>query len=139
MSAISESRSSWTSAQKRHSRRVLIAGLVYVAVLLPVVYVVRHDIVSDGWRILLAILPAIPVAFMFGSYSRYLSEEKDEYVRTLVINQILTATTISMVCAVFWGFLSDLGGAPPIATYWIAVLWIFVQGVSACVARMRGA
>ena len=137
--SLKRSPSCWTPAQRAHNRRVIIASLAYVAALLPAVYVVRHGLVTDGWRIPLALLPAMPVAFMFGSYARYLSEEKDEYVRTLVVNQILVATTVSMVCAVFWGFLTDLGGAPPIATYWIAVLWIAVQGVSACIARIRGA
>ena len=131
--------SSWTPAQRRHDRRVLLAALAYVALLLPAVYLVRHDLVTGGWRIPLALLPAGPIVLMFASYSRYLREEKDEYVRAQVVNQILAATTVSMVCAVVWGFLSDLGGAPPIATYWIAVVWIFVQGVSACFARRRGA
>lgn len=131
--------SRWTPAQKRHNRRVLVAALAYVALLLPAVYLVRHGIVTGGWRIPLALLPAGPIILMFASYSRYLREEQDEYVRAMVVNQILAATTVSMVCAIVWGFLSDLGGAPPIATYWIAVVWIAVQGAAACFARMRGA
>jgi hypothetical protein len=128
-----------TPAQQRHNRRVLIAAIGYVILLLPVVYAIRHGMVAGAWRIPLALLPAIPLAFMFGSYARYLSEERDEYVRMLVVNQVLAATTVSMVCAVFWGFLEELGGGPHIPTYWIAVVWIAVQGASASIARRRGA
>lgn len=126
-----------TPAQRRHSRRVILFSLLYAFVLLPIVYVIRHGMVAGSWRMILALLPAIPLIAMFGSYGRYLSEETDEYVRMMVVRQILTATTIAMVCAVVWGFLSDLGGAPPIATYWIAVVWIAAQGVSGLVDKVR--
>jgi hypothetical protein len=127
-----------TPAQRRHSRRVLYAALLYAAILIPVVYVIRHGVVTGSWRMVLAVLPAIPLIGMFGSYARYLSEETDEYIRMMVVRQILTATTVAMVCAVVWGFLVDLGGAPPIATYWIAFVWVATQGVSAIVERVRG-
>ena len=136
---LSQRSSAWTPAQRRHNRRVLLSALAYAALLLPAVYLIRHDVVTGFWKFPLALLPALPLVVMFGSYSRYLSEETDEYVRSLVVNQILVATTVSLVCAVVWGFLTDLGGAPPIATYWIAVVWMAVQGVSACISRVRGA
>lgn len=126
-----------TPAQRRHSRRVILFSLLYAVVLVPIVYVIKHGIVAGSWRMVLALLPAIPLVAMFGSYGRYLSEETDEYVRMVVVRQILTATTVAMVCAVVWGFLSDLGGAPPIATYWIAVVWIAAQGVSGLVDKVR--
>lgn len=126
-----------TPAQRRHSRRVILFSLLYAVLLVPIVYVIRHGMVAGSWRMALAVLPAIPLIAMFGSYGRYLSEETDEYVRMVVVRQILTATTIAMVCAVVWGFLSDLGGAPPIATYWIAFVWIAAQGVSALLDKVR--
>ena len=128
-----------TPAQRRHGRRVLIAGLAYVVFLFPAVFAISRGLVTGGWRIPLALLPALPVAFMFGSYARYLSEEQDEYVRMLVVNEILVATTVSMVCAVVWGFLEDLGDGPNIPTYWVAIVWMGTQAVTAWVARRRGA
>ena len=127
-----------TPAARRHGRRVLLGSLVYAAVLFPTVYIIKHGFVTGPWRMLLAIGPALPLVAMFGSYARYLSEETDEYIRMTVVRQILSATTVTMVCAVVWGFLSDLGGAPPIATYWIAFVWVFAQGVSAIIEKVRG-
>ena len=128
-----------TPAQHRHGRRVLWYAIAYAITLIPVVYVIRHGMVAAGpWRMVLALLPAIPVIGMFGSYARYLSEETDEYIRMTVVRQILSATTVAMTCAVVWGFLADLGGAPPIATYWIAFVWVAAQGVSAVLQKVRG-
>jgi len=126
-----------TPAQRRHSRRVLLAGIAYAIILIPTVYLIRHGMVAGPWRMILAVLPALPLIGMFGSYAKYLSEETDEYIRTTVINQILAATTVAMVCAVVWGFLADLGGAPQIATYWIAIVWVAAQGASALFAKAR--
>jgi hypothetical protein len=127
-----------TPAQRRHGRRVLIASLAYAAALIPTVYVIKHGLVAGGWRMALALIPAVPMVAMFTSYARYLSEETDEYIRMMVVRQILMATTVAMVVAVVWGLLVDLGGAPPIATYWIAIVWVVAQGFSAMFDRARG-
>ena len=128
-----------TPAQARHNKRVLIASIIYAATLIPVVYAIRHGLVAQPWATLIALLPALPVAGFFASYARYLADEDDEYIRMLVVKQILTATTVAMTCAVVWGFLTDLGDAPPIATYWVAVVWIAVQGLVGCVRWFREA
>lgn len=127
-----------TPAQRRLSRRVIVAALLYAAVLIPVAYVIRHGVIGGEWRMMLALLPAVPLIGIFASYGRYLSEETDEYIRMLVVRQILSATMVAMVCAVVWGLLADLGGAPHIATGWIAVVWLTAQGVSALFAKIRG-
>jgi len=126
-----------TPAQARHNRRVLIASIIYAVTLIPVVYAMRHGLVAQPWTTIIALLPAIPVVGFFASYARYLSEEDDEYIRMLVVKQILAATTVAMTCAVVWGFLTDLGGAPPIATYWVAVVWVAAQGAHAFVSWLR--
>ena len=127
-----------TAAARRHNRRVLWAAVVYALTLVPIVYAVRHGLVAGPGRMALAVVPALPLVAMFASYARYLSEETDEYIRMMVVQQILAATTVAMVCAVVWGFLTDLGGAPPIATYWIAFIWVVAQGVSAMIHKVRG-
>ena len=127
-----------TAATRRHNWRVLWASVVYALTLIPIVYVVRHGLVAGPSRMALAIVPALPLVAMFASYARYLSEETDEYIRMVVVRQILAATTVAMVCAVVWGFLTDLGGAPPIATYWIAFIWVVAQGVTAMIHKVRG-
>ena len=130
--------SGYTPAQRRHSRRVLLAGVAYAAVLIPSVYLVAQMHVGQPWQTALAVLSALPLVAMFASYGRYLSEETDEYQRMLVVRRMLTATTVAMCVAVIWGFLSELGGMTPIPSYWIAVVWVAMQGAQACVETLRG-
>jgi len=113
------------------------AGIAYAALLIPAVYLISRGMVAQPWQTLLGILPAIPVVGMFASFGRYLSEETDEYQRMLVVRRILTATTVAMCCAVIWGFLSELGGMKPVANYWVAVVWLSVQGAGAVYERFR--
>ena len=127
-----------TPAQRRHSRRVLFAAIAYAAVLIPSVYLVAQLHVGQPWQTVLAVASALPVVAMFASYGRYLSEETDEYQRMLVVRRMLTATTVAMCVAVVWGFLSELGGMAPIPSYWIAVVWIAMQGAQACFETLRG-
>jgi hypothetical protein len=130
-----------TPAQGRHALRVGWAAAAYGALLILVlaIHMLGNTPVGAPWRAVLALLPAVPLVGMFASYARYLNEETDEYLRTLVMRNFVTATMIAMTCAVVWGFLNELGGAPPIATYWIAVVWIVVQFAGALIARVRGA
>ena len=69
----------FTPAQRRHTRRVIYAGIAYAVLLIPAVYLVGMGLVGQPWLTLLAIAPAIPLVGMFASYGRYLSEETDEY------------------------------------------------------------
>ena len=127
----------WTPAQRAHTRRVGWALVGYAAILIPSVYLISRGMVGQPWQTLLAILTAVPVVGMFASFGRYLSEETDEYQRMLVVKRILTATTVTMCCAVIWGFLTELGGMKPIASYWLAVIWMAVQGAGALFDRSR--
>jgi hypothetical protein len=130
-----------TPAQRRHAFRVAWASAAYAALLIVILafHVLRPGHVASPWRLLLALLPAVPLVGMFASYARYLNEETDEYIRMLVMRNFVTATMIAMTCAVVWGFLTELGGARPIAPYWIAIVWIVAQLVSAAIAKARGA
>ncbi|WP_395329502.1 hypothetical protein WBP06_15315 [Novosphingobium sp. BL-8H] len=130
----------FTPAQRVHNRRSLIALGVYALVLPPIVWLHAHaDIypLQQPWVALLALVPALPLIAIFANFARYLTEEGDEYVRMMVVRQILVATTVAMCCAVVWGFLSELGGMQPIANYWIAVVWVVAQSTCGTIQRLR--
>lgn len=126
-----------TRAHRAHTRRAGWAMLAYAAILVPSVYAIAHHWVGQPWQTLLAIFSAMPVVGMFASYGRYLAEETDEYQRAQAVRRILVATTVAMCCAVIWGFLSELGGMQPIANYWIAVVWMAVQGAGAVADTLK--
>jgi hypothetical protein len=54
---------------------------------------------------LFSLLPAIPFLGMMLLIPRYLSKEKDEFVRTLVTQALLWGFAVPMVIDTIWGFL----------------------------------
>ena len=118
-----------TPAWKRYNWRVIWLSLVYCAFLLPAVYGFKHHLVPGGLRYLVAILPALPIIGIFGAMGRYLVEEQDEYVRMLMVRQILWASAFTLSIATTWGFLDNFGLVGHVDGYWIVALWYFGLGM----------
>jgi hypothetical protein len=127
----------WTPAQRAHSRRTLWLMLAYALVLPPLIWMRAHRHISDPVLIVMAIAASLPVLGMFASWGRYLSQERDEYHRAVVLRQIASATTVTMGAAVVWGFLQAFGVMPLIEAYWVPLVWVVVQGVGACIQTAR--
>jgi hypothetical protein len=126
----------WTRAAKRYNLRLILLSLLYGAFLIPAVYGFKHHLVSGPVAWLVAILPALPLIGIFAAMGRYLVEEQDEYVRMLLVRQMLWAMGFTMSCATVWGFLDNFGLVRHVDGYWIVVLWYFGQGIGACVNRV---
>lgn len=122
----------WT----RYNWRVIWFSLLYCAFLLPAVYGFKHKLIVGAAAWLVAILPAIPIIGIFASMGRYLIEEQDEYVRMLMVRQILWASGFTISCATIWGFLDNFGLVGHIDGYWIVVVWYFGQGIGSIVNRI---
>lgn len=116
-------------AWKRYNWRLIWLSLVYVLFLLPAVYGFKHQLVPDGLRYAVAILPALPIIGIFGAMGRYLVEEPDEYVRMLMVRQTLWASAFSLSIATVYGFLSNFGLVGRADGYWMVVLWFFGLGL----------
>ena len=111
-----------TPAWKRYNMRVVWLSLLYCVFLLPAVYGFKHRLVPHSVVYLVAILPALPIIGIFAAIGRYLVEEQDEYVRMLMVRQILWASGLTTVygCAFdrqgnFWAtemFEPNPAGAP---------------------------
>jgi quinol-cytochrome oxidoreductase complex cytochrome b subunit len=61
-----------------------------------------------AWNLLLILFPAIPFLTMMLLVPYYLRQEKDEFVRTLVIRALLWGFAVPMVVDTIWGFLWKL-------------------------------
>lgn len=118
-----------TPAWKRYNLRVIWLSLVYVAFLLPAVYGFKHQLVPHALAYVVAMLPALPIIGIFGALGRYLVEEQDEYVRMLMVRQILWASAFTLSIATTWGFLDNFGLVGRVDGYWIIVVWYFGLGL----------
>ncbi len=116
-------------AWKRYNWRLIWLSLLYALFLITAVYGFKHQLIPGGLRYFVAILPALPIIGIFGAIGRYLVEEKDEYLRTLMVRQILWASAFTLSVATVWGFLDNFGLVGDADGYWIAVLWFFGLGL----------
>ena len=125
----------WIPAAKRYNVRLILLSLLYGAFLILAVYGFKHHLVAGAAAWIVAILPALPLIGIFAAMGRYLVEEQDEYIRMLLVRQMLWAMGFTMSCATIWGFLDNFGLVGHVDGYWIVALWYFGQGIGACVNR----
>lgn len=125
-----------TSAWKRYNWRVVLLSLLYCAFLLPAVYGFKHKLVPGSIQYVVAVLPAVPIIGIFVAIGRYLVEEKDEYVRMLMIRQTLWASCIALSAATVWGFLENFDLVGHANGYWVSICWFFGLGVGGIVNKL---
>lgn len=110
-------------ATRRYNVRVIILSLVYAAFLLGAVYGFKHHLVSGPLAWIVAILPALPIVGIFAAIGLYLVEERDEYLRMLMVRQTLWASGFALSIATVWGFLESFELVDHVEVYWVSVLW----------------
>jgi hypothetical protein len=125
-----------TVAWKRYNMRIIWLSLLYAAFLLPAVYGFKHHLIVGMAAWIVAILPAIPIIGIFAAMGRYLVEEQDEYVRMLMVRQMLWAMGFTLSCSTIWGFLDNFGLVGHVDGYWIVVVWYFGQSIGTIVNKL---
>ena len=125
-----------SSAQRRYNRRVLILSAAYGVLLIGAELAFKRRLIGPPLTYATALLPALPIVGMFAAIGRYLIEERDEYLRMLMVRQSLVASGFALSCATFWGFLESFDLVAHLDAYWDAVAWFGGLGVGACVNRV---
>src|SRR6476619_7989227 len=125
-----------TPAWKRYKVRVIWLSLLYCAFLLPAVYGFKHQMVPHSVAFVVAVLPALPIIGIFGAIGRYLVEEQDEYVRMLMVRQVLWASGFALSLATIWGFLDSFDLVGHAAGYYIVIAWFFGLGIGGVVNKL---
>ena len=125
-----------TPAWKRYNWRVIWLSLLYAAFLLPAVYGFKHALIPGGFKYVDAVLPALPIIGIFAALGRYLVEEQDEYVRMLMVRQILWASGVTLSFATVWGFLDNFGLVDHADGYWLIMIWYIGLGIGGMVNKL---
>ena len=122
----------WTPAAKRYTRRLAVLMAIYLVTLFTAVWLFRHDQVSAPLTWPLAIAPAIPVIGVFWAVMRFIVEEKDEFIRLLIVRQCLVATGFCLTIMTVWEFLQNFELVPPgNGGFGAAFFWFMGLGVGA--------
>lgn len=123
-------------AAKRYNRRVIVLMLIYAVALIGAVYAFKHHLLSGPLAWVVGVLPALPIVGVFAAIGLYLVEERDEYLRMMMVRQTLWASGFALSIATVWGFLESFELVRHIESYYVAVLWFGGLGLGACANKL---
>ena len=124
-------------AVRRYQIRVLGLGVAYAVTLVGAELLFQQHRVGGGMAYVVAALPALPIIGIFVAIWRYLVEERDEYLRMLMVRQSLIASGLTLSIVTVWGFLESFGLVVHLDAYFVAVVWFAGLGAGGCINRLR--
>ena len=116
-------------AQRRYVLRVAIFTVAYIVTLSIAIHFVRDGGVTGPLAYLLGVLPGLSVAGFFWAIARLIVEEQDEYLRVLLVRQVLVATGFTLSLVTIWGFLENLRLVSHVDAFYVAIIWFLGLGV----------
>ena len=122
---------------KRYAMRVFVAMAAYLILLFVTVTLFRTDPPTGALAYAVAILPAIPILFVFRAIGLLIVETEDEYQRMLLVKQTLLGTGLTLAVATVWQFLINFDLASQPDGFGVAILWFIMWGVAAGIVRAR--
>lgn len=105
----------------------------YIITLTAALRFVGGGDVTGALAYVLALLPGLSIAGVFWAIGRLLVEERDEYLRMLMVRQSLVATGFTLSVVTMWGFLENFDLVPHVDAFYIAVLWFGGLALGSCV------
>ena len=84
-----------------------------------------------------AVLPALPILWAIYETGRYLNDEKDEFLRSVLVQCLLGGIGGCLGVTTVWGYLQDFASARPLDPVWVyPIFWLCVM-VSYPVVKAR--
>jgi hypothetical protein len=121
---------------RRYLIRLFTAMGLYVVSLFAAKYLLKYHLV-EGWAVWpLAILPGLCVVGVFYAVGMLIIEQKDEFIRMLLVRQTLVASALAMAAATVWGFLENFGLVGHIDAFYWAIVWFAGLGFGAIFNRI---
>lgn len=120
-----------TPAARRYVTRLSVSMGAYMVTLIGGAHLFNNGMVSGPLLWLLALLPGLSLVGAFYAIGMFIIEQKDEFLRMLLVRQSLFATAFALSVASVWGFLQEFGLVPNVELYYVAILWFFGLGLGA--------
>ena len=114
------------TAQRSYVVRACLAALLCVVITTGAGLGFRFGHLSGWLAYLVAVLPAFPIMGLLVVTGLYLSEEKDEFQRELLVQSLLAGIGLTLATTTVWGYLEDFAHAPHLSLVWIyPMFWVF--------------
>ena len=125
-------------ANKRYRRDFLITMVTYAVVVCMGPFILARLESPQKWMFAtLAILSAIPAAYVFVLMGRLL-KETDEYMRQRLGSAMLAATGITVSFCFFWGFLELYRLVPHLWTFLVGPIFFASLGLVSIYRKVMG-
>jgi len=126
-----------SKAGRRYIYRLLPTTIVYLVFLFVAQWVFHHRHPTGLVAYLLAVLPALPLVGSLAVVGLYITEESDDFERSIIVQSMLWGLGGALSVSTIWGFLEDFAQAPHLSTFYVFLFfWIFM-GISQPFIRMR--
>ena len=126
-------------SSKTNRRYLLRLGCSIAILLLSLVvakHLTRNGLVDGPLVWVLALIPGLAGVGIFYAYGMLIIEQKDEFIRMLVVRQFIIATGIALSFATVWGFLEHFGLVAHINPNYFPFAWIAGFGFGGLVNRI---
>lgn len=124
-------------AQRRYFIRFVSAMLLY-SMSLVVVSIGFHEFHPTGVLVyILALLPALPILALMIVVGLYLREEKDEFIRTSVLESMLWGIGPTMAITTVWGALEKFAHVRRLDMFLVYPIYCVFTILAAAVVRRR--
>jgi hypothetical protein len=119
-----------SKAGRRYVYRLAPTMLVYLLFLYIAQSIFHHHHPTGLLAYFLAVLPALPLIGSLVVVGLYVSEESDEFERSILVQSMIWGLGGALSVGTVWGFLEDFTNAPHISIFYVYVFfWIFM-GIS---------
>lgn len=109
----------WMQASRqRYLRRIWPTMLVYLAVLLCSLRLLKTWVPTGALKYAIAVAPSIPLVFLIIWIAQLMYGKEDEFQRALWVEGMLWGTAATLGSTTIWGFL-ETAGALHIPLFWI--------------------
>lgn len=122
-------------ASRRYQTRVAVAMVLYMALIAATVHLLKSGVVGP-LRIALALLPALPIAWVMAAVIRYLSQA-DELQRRVHVEALAIAAGVAAFLSLSYGLLEDMVGFPRLPLWWMFMVIDLVWAGAACILWRR--
>ena len=121
---------------RRYLRRFGISFAAVFTTVLAARYLIGNELVVGPLAWVLALLPGLAMVGTFYAFGMLIVEQKDEFIRMLIVRQFVIGTGIALSVATVWGFLEHFGLVDHIYPYYFAFIWFAGVGFGGLVNRL---
>lgn len=125
-----------SKTNRRYLFRIGISVVVFGVAFKLAKYLTSNGLVDGPLVWVLALIPGLAMLGIFYAFGMLIMEQKDEFIRMLIVRQVLIGTGIALSFATVWGFLEEFGLVSHIYPYYVAIAWILGFGFGGFVNRI---